>query len=383
MAENITTVLDKTEITADNVNENDVMYLIHGTGPERDKFIKISELRNKMDNPEKFQIKTIHVAGQTNEVDLDEWPYNAVICVHKSMNNDTPVYPESLTVNIGNTTGAIFVLPELPSGSTMTVSAYGDGTSEAVTTTLTAGSMAVINAHDVDDHVSCFVRNIQSGDRPVFVNTTSTFFTVVGDTSHNALIYVDSSHNLVITAANNSTLPSVIFDIPDVTFNGNVALESQKTMSLDQVNTDSIVSRTPGGVITIGASSTSVTGINGHLKVGRIDPANSSNPVVLDGFFSATNIPVGLVDITTWQNTDMNDAMKKTEWKIGEVKRFFNSSGTTKSFPMYKSSDATYRDVDFYPYSYRELVCVGYCTDNSVEYAVLMPNGECSTSSQT
>lgn len=44
MPQNITSVLDKNEILANEVASADVLYLIHGTGSNRDRFIKIAEL---------------------------------------------------------------------------------------------------------------------------------------------------------------------------------------------------------------------------------------------------------------------------------------------------------------------------------------------------
>ena len=45
MAENITTLLDKLELLAANAANDDKIYIIHGTGSDRDKFMTVAELR--------------------------------------------------------------------------------------------------------------------------------------------------------------------------------------------------------------------------------------------------------------------------------------------------------------------------------------------------
>ena len=45
MAENITTLLDKLELLAANAANDDKIYIIHGNGPDRDKFMTVAELR--------------------------------------------------------------------------------------------------------------------------------------------------------------------------------------------------------------------------------------------------------------------------------------------------------------------------------------------------
>lgn len=163
---------------------------------------------------EKQQCKTIHVAGEATSVDLGDWPYNAVILVQKFMQGETPVYPRTLTVRCANTTGAIVVIPELDQNGALSISVQGSGAAELATTTLKRGNIAVINAYDVVDEVQCYVRKFQSGDRVEFTNVMSSIFTVDGGDGHKAMFYIDSSFNLVISAANNSTVTSVDLRLP-------------------------------------------------------------------------------------------------------------------------------------------------------------------------
>lgn len=70
MAENITTVLDKTAITAAQITDEpsveNVLYVIHGTGSERDRFISLDELRKLMS---KLYEIIINGDGLSTEID--------------------------------------------------------------------------------------------------------------------------------------------------------------------------------------------------------------------------------------------------------------------------------------------------------------------------
>lgn len=70
MAENITTVLDKTAITAAQITDEpsveNVFYVIHGTGRERDRFISLDELRKLMS---KLHEVIINGDGVSTEID--------------------------------------------------------------------------------------------------------------------------------------------------------------------------------------------------------------------------------------------------------------------------------------------------------------------------
>jgi hypothetical protein len=163
---------------------------------------------------EKQQCKTIHVAGETTSVNLGDWPYNAVIVVSVFMNGETPVYPRNLTVRCANTTGAIVVIPELDQNGTLAISVVGAGSTEHASASLKHGDIAVINAFDAVDEVLCFIRKLQTGDRVEYRNVLSSIFTVDGVDGHKAMFYIDSNFNLVISAANNSTVTSVDLRLP-------------------------------------------------------------------------------------------------------------------------------------------------------------------------
>ena len=163
---------------------------------------------------EKQQCKTIHVAGETTSVDLGDWPYNAVIVVSVFMNGETPVYPRNLTVRCANTTGAIVVIPELDQNGTLAISVVGAGSTEHASASLKHGDIAVINAFDAVDEVYCSIRKLQTGDRVEYRNVLSSIFTVDGADGHKAMAYIDSNFNLVIGAANNSSIPALDLKLP-------------------------------------------------------------------------------------------------------------------------------------------------------------------------
>ena len=70
MAENITTVLNKNAITAEQINNEpsveNVFYVIHGTGIERDRFISLYELRKLMS---RLEAVVINGDGVSTEID--------------------------------------------------------------------------------------------------------------------------------------------------------------------------------------------------------------------------------------------------------------------------------------------------------------------------
>ena len=164
---------------------------------------------------EKQQCKTIYADALADSVDLGDWPYNAVIMVHKRMNGETPVYPQHLSIQCANTTGIIIVIPELAQNGTLTIYVQGSGSSELATTSLKKNEIAIINAYiNIEGAIDCFIRKFQSGDRPEYTNVLSSLFTVNGGDGHKASIYIDSNFNLVIAAANNSTVNAVDLKIP-------------------------------------------------------------------------------------------------------------------------------------------------------------------------
>lgn len=91
--------------------------------------------------------------------------------------------------------------------------------------------------------------------------------------------------------------------------------------------------------------------------------------------FAATEDPSveGLQDWQTWQLAE--------NWEIGQVKRVYctdaQSSGT--GVYVYYNGTGSSRSVKFYPFSFREFVCVGTFTNvNEDTFAVLLVNGNAS-----
>ena len=177
------------------------------------------------DYDKKQQCKTIHVYGESNTVNLDGWPYNAVIVVHRYMNGETPVYPRTLKIRCTNTTGAIVIIPELDQNGRLSVSAIGAGDSaEYATTTLKQKDIAIVHMLVVDSgsNVECFIHTIQAGNRVEYANVMSSIFSVDGGDSHKATIYIDGNGTLIVDTLQNSTIPLLSIRFP---------LEAQKFSS--------------------------------------------------------------------------------------------------------------------------------------------------------
>ena len=74
MAENITTLLDKFELLAANANGTDKLYVVHGTGSDRDKYMTLSELMAYLSSNEKFtELKLVKDAN--NDITI-KWDSN-------------------------------------------------------------------------------------------------------------------------------------------------------------------------------------------------------------------------------------------------------------------------------------------------------------------
>lgn len=162
---------------------------------------------------EKQQCQTIHVAGASNTVDLDNWPYNAVILVRKRMIVDKPEYPRNLTVRCSNSTGAIIVIPELDQNGILTISMVGAGASETATVEVKRGDIVIMNAFDTVDEVETRIRKIQTGDTVEFRNVLSNIFSICKD-DNKAIVYLDSQYNLVVAKSQNSTIPLFSVQLP-------------------------------------------------------------------------------------------------------------------------------------------------------------------------
>lgn len=73
MAENITTLLDKLELLAANADDTDKLYVVHGTGSDRDKYITLSELMAYIDSNEKFtELKIVKDANNDITIKWDQ-----------------------------------------------------------------------------------------------------------------------------------------------------------------------------------------------------------------------------------------------------------------------------------------------------------------------
>ena len=64
----------------------------------------------------------------------------------------------------------------------------------------------------------------------------------------------------------------------------------------------------------------------------------------------------------------------KANWKIGQVKKVRCTSASAVRIVIFYG-EGVFRQVEFYPGTYREFICTGYTTQGDVEYAILLVNG--------
>lgn len=83
--------------------------------------------------------------------------------------------------------------------------------------------------------------------------------------------------------------------------------------------------------------------------------------------------PIGSERLAPWQTWQL-----KSNWANGQVKRVLCTNAAEGGTPIltYRDASGHYRNVNFYPYSFRELVCVGEYSNGVDTFALLLTNGE-------
>lgn len=163
---------------------------------------------------EKQQCKTIHVFGESTSVDLEDWPYNAVILVHKAMRGETPVYPRELIVRCTNTTGAITVIPELDTDGTITVKATGTSIEDSYfTQTAVDGDIVVINANNLGSEVDIKTRKIRAGKDADYRRVFAQIFSI-GTSENEISAQFDRNGNLVVAIEQGNNDGSIVYQMP-------------------------------------------------------------------------------------------------------------------------------------------------------------------------
>ena len=112
-----------------------------------------------------------------------------------------------------------------------------------------------------------------------------------------------------------------------------------------------------GGELTIG-------GLNaGFVKAAKRFETNLVS-------FAYSEDAEGLQDWQTWQLA--------SNWSVGQVKRVCctNAPAGGINITTFVNTSGGYSDVRFYPYSFREFMCVGTCVSGGNTYAVLAVNGK-------
>jgi hypothetical protein len=166
------------------------------------------------DYSEKQQCKTIQVFGESTSVDLEDWPYNAVILVHKAMRGETPVYPRELIVRCTNTTGAIIVIPELDTDGTITVKATGTSIEDSyVTQTAVDGDIVVINANNLGSEVDIKTRKIRAGKDADYRRVFAQVFSI-GTSENKISAQFNRNGDLVVAIEQGNNVGSIVYQIP-------------------------------------------------------------------------------------------------------------------------------------------------------------------------
>ena len=93
MAENITTLLDKFELLAANANGTDKLYVVHGTGSDRDTYMTLSELMAYFNSNEKFtELKLVKDAN--NDITIKWDSVNNEFVIWERANTGTVAVPK-------------------------------------------------------------------------------------------------------------------------------------------------------------------------------------------------------------------------------------------------------------------------------------------------
>lgn len=93
MAENITTLLDKLELLAANANGTDKLYVVHGTGSDRDTYMTLSELMAYFNSNEKFtELKLVKDAN--NDITIKWDSVNNEFVIWERANTGTVAVPK-------------------------------------------------------------------------------------------------------------------------------------------------------------------------------------------------------------------------------------------------------------------------------------------------
>lgn len=93
MAENITTLLDKLELLAANADGTDKLYVVHGTGSDRDKFMTLSNLMAYIDSNETFTELNL-VKDDNNDITIKWDQTNNEFVIWERANTGTVAVPK-------------------------------------------------------------------------------------------------------------------------------------------------------------------------------------------------------------------------------------------------------------------------------------------------
>ena len=107
---------------------------------------------------------------------------------------------------------------------------------------------------------------------------------------------------------------------------------------------------------------------DGSLTIPKLTASKVMEPNLVDFVKAETG-----EDLQPWQVWQL-----KSNWEVGQVKRVrcTDAADGGSNIIVFKNTTGTYRDVLFYPDSYRELMCVGEYDAGGYKWAVLITNGK-------
>lgn len=297
MAENITTLLDKLELLAANAANDDKIYIIHGTGSDRDKFMTVAELRKL----------------------------------------------------IGGAAGDVTVTSVTFTDGTSTYEMHLDG--DCIKSY--AGLIL-----DNDSYTISIKGSSSSGGGIQFISRSTPSSTPA---SHAYVEYDHTSMVLSIGATGGVVFGSKIF--------ATGGLES------DSVNTDEVLPSTSNVTpVSVGHSSGGVV-LNGTAKVDSIAPKTENATVSVSSLLSAYNLPTDFVSVDSFSDVEDSRAVElESLWKVGQVKRFLNTTSSDKTVWFFTDSEGGNTNVTVPPHSFKTFCCVGFHASSQLghTYAVLV-----------
>lgn len=340
MAKNVTSILNMHEIIASGVNDNDVLYLVHGSGSDRDKWIKVGELK-----------KVVSVLG---DIIVDS------IEMHKagenSQTSDVAFDGEKLIMSASGesvTDNSSLNISRLLQKFQRSISGGGSMSSEITP----AG--VVVKVESNNDAVQIEILS----DKILFKS---------GDplAQHASIVYDPTTGNLTINGIGGITLGDKLY----------AALGLVGDLETDSITPETTDSATP---ITIGSAAGGVqlvgrtTGFVGEVTTNLIKVDDPDYPISANAILKAPNLPNDFVEISSNLDSDASGAiLLNSLWSLGAVKRIFNKDSSNHTMWIFTDNQGSNLSITIPRNSYVNLACIDFY-DNPYDnktYAVTVYN---------